>query len=380
MADSIVYHAGTFRTSRPQETWERVLPMLPRFGITRVADITGLDDIGLPVHVAYRPDGLTYAVSIGTGATPAQSRVSAVMESIEAWHAENLRVPPSARCSAVSLELDYDVRELSLAVRSPLTANVVLDWLPGRGLLTGGETFGPADLIRLDLTRPVDWAQAMFQVTSNGLAAGNTVADAVLHGLVEVIERDSVASYLAGPPRERRYVDLATCRDPGARRTFEALRAADCTVLVCDITGRVGLPCYAAVLWSPDVPVSCGGYGCHVDRGIAIGRAMAEAAQTRLALIAGARDDIDGDYYRAAAPPPEPACLTPLPDEPGWANGSDLTTVIRHCAALVATVTGAEPFAVDISHPEIGIPTVKVIAPGMRMMNYDTLGLMWSMW
>ena len=74
--------------------------MLPRFGITRVADITGLDDIGLPVHVAYRPDGLTFAVSIGTGATPAQSRVSAVMESIEAWHAENLRAPASAARAA----------------------------------------------------------------------------------------------------------------------------------------------------------------------------------------------------------------------------------------------------------------------------------------
>lgn len=377
MADSIVYHAGTYRTAVPEETWERVAPMLPRFGITRVADITGLDDIGLPVHVAYRPDGLTYAVSIGTGATPAQSRVSAVMESIEAWHAENLRVPVSARCAAVALELDYDVRELNLAPRSPLTESVVLDWVAGQGLLTGGDTFAPADLIRLDLTPPVDWAQSLFQVTSNGLATGNTVADAVLHGLVEVIERDSVACYLAGP-RERRYVDPATCRHPAARRTFEALRAADCTVLVRDITGRVGLPCYAAVVWSPDVPIACGGYGCHVDRGIAIGRAMAEATQTRLAVIGGARDDIDHDCYREAPPPAEPACLVPLADEPGWANDSDLDAVIRHCAALVSAVTGAEPFAVQIGHPDIGIPTVKVIAPGLRMMRHEVLGTMWS--
>ena len=378
MADSIVYQAGTYRTARPEETWERVLPMLPRFGITRVADITGLDDIGLPVHVAYRPDGLSYAVSIGTGATPAQSRVSAVMESIEAWHAENLRVPVSARCAAAALKLDYDVRELNLAARSPLTADVVLDWVAGQGLLTGTDTFAPADLIRLDLTAPAGWAQALFQVTSNGLATGNTVADAVLHGLVEVIERDSVVSYLAQPSRERRYVDLATCRDPAARRMLQALRSADCTVLVCDITGRVGLPCYAAVVWSPDVPISCGGYGCHVDRGIAIGRAMAEAAQTRLAMIAGARDDIDGDCYREARRPAEPACLTPLPDEPSWASGSDLDTIIGHCAALAATVTGAEPFAVQISQPEIGIPTVKVVAPGLRMMSYERLASMWS--
>jgi ribosomal protein S12 methylthiotransferase accessory factor len=233
-------------------------------------------------------------------------------------------------------------------------------------------------LIRLDLTPPADWAQALFQVTSNGLATGNTVADAVLHGLVELIERDSVASCTTRPQRERRYVDPATCRHPVARRTFEALRAADCTVLVRDITGRVGLPCYAAVVWSPDVPVSCGGYGCHVDRGIAIGRAMAEATQTRLAFIAGARDDIDSDSYRQTARPPEPSRLAPFQDEPGWASGSDLNAVIRHCAALVATVTRAEPFAVQITHPDIGIPTVKVIAPGLRMMHQETLWMMWS--
>jgi YcaO-like protein with predicted kinase domain len=287
-------------------------------------------------------------------------------------------VPASVRCPAVALDLDYDVRELSLAPRSPLTANVVLDWITGHGLLTGRATFAPTDLIRLDLTPLVDWAQALFRVTSNGLATGNTVADAVLHGLVEVIERDSIASYLAQPPPERQYVDPATCRDPAARRTYEALQAAGCTVLACDITSRVGLPCYGAVVWSPDVPISCGGYGCHVDRGIALGRAMAEATQTRLALIAGARDDIDGDCYREAPRPPEPPGLAPLPDEPGWASGSDLDTVIRHCATLVATVTGAEPFVVPITHPDIGIPTVKVIAPGLRMMDHEKLGMIWS--
>ena len=250
MADSIVYHAGTYRTAIPEETWERVLPMLPRFGITRVADITGLDDIGLPVHVAYRPDGLSYAVSIGTGATQAQSRVSAVMESIEAWHAENLRVPVSARCAAVALDLDYDVRELNLADRSPLTANVVLDWVAGQGLLTGADTFAPADLIRLDLTSPAGWAQALFHVTSNGLATGNTVADAVLHGLVEVIERDSVVSYLARPPRD----DGGTWTWPRAATRRPSARSRRCE----PPTARYGSAISPAGSGFPATRRSCG--------------------------------------------------------------------------------------------------------------------------
>ncbi|NUR27163.1 MAG: hypothetical protein HOV83_15180, partial [Catenulispora sp.] len=96
MPEAIAYRTGAYRAADPERTWERVAPMLERFGITRVADITGLDDIGLPVHVAYRPTGLTYAVSMGMGVSAAHARVGAVMESIESWHAENLRLPVAA--------------------------------------------------------------------------------------------------------------------------------------------------------------------------------------------------------------------------------------------------------------------------------------------
>src|SRR5450755_2140673 len=114
MSETIAYRIGTYRAASPEETWARVLPLLPRFGITRVADITRLDDIGVPVHLAYRPTGLTYAVSIGSGGTALQSQVSAVMESIEAWHAENLQLAIAARAPAADLDLGYDVRWLNL--------------------------------------------------------------------------------------------------------------------------------------------------------------------------------------------------------------------------------------------------------------------------
>jgi YcaO-like protein with predicted kinase domain len=272
MAEAIAYRAGTYRAAGPEQTWQRVRPMLPRFGITRVAGITRLDNIGLPVHVAYRPAGLTLTVTVGSGATAAQSRVSAAMESIEIWHAENLRLPVSARAPAAALDLGYDVRALNLAPRSPLTAETVLDWVPGYGLLTGREILVPADVIQMDMTEPVGWARGLFEPTSNGLATGNTLAEAVLHGLHEVIERDSITSYLQAPAGQRRYVDPACCDNPLTRQIYDALRAAGCAVVVCDITGQVGLPCFAAVIWSADVPMRCGGYGCHVDPGIALGR------------------------------------------------------------------------------------------------------------
>ncbi|MEV5704090.1 YcaO-like family protein [Actinoallomurus sp. NPDC052274] len=365
MPDTIAYRTGTYRTADPEETWERVRRRLPRFGITRVADITRLDDIGLPVHVAYRPTGLTYAVSIGTGDTAAQSRVSAVMESIETWHAENIVLPTAARAPASALDLGYDVRALNLAPRSPLTSDVVLDWVSGRGLLTGREILAPVDCIRLDGTRWHDWAAAFFWPTSGGLATGNTEAEAVLHALHELVERASAAALRDRPLALRRHVDPDGCADPVTRRILDALRAASCSVLVSDITGPAALPCYAATVWSQDVPIRCAGFACHVDPAIAVGRAMAEAVLTRLAVISGARDDIDGGAYREMSAPPEPVDPVPVPADVGWTDDGDLTSVIRHCASRVAAVTGFEPFVVRLDHEDIGIPAVKVIAPGI---------------
>jgi ribosomal protein S12 methylthiotransferase accessory factor len=372
MPDTIAYRTGTYRTAGPEETWQRVSPMLPRFGITRVADITRLDDVGLPVHLAYRPTSLTYAVSIGVGGSVPHSRVSAVMESIEAWHAENLQLAIAARAPADALDLGYDLSALALAPRSPLTGATVLDWVAGAGLLTGRPALAPVDLIRLDMTAMLGWARILFAPTSNGLATGNTHAEAVLHALHELIERDAIAAYLE-EPAARRFVDPAGCTDPLTAAAYQALKAADCAVVVCDATGRVGLPCYVATIWSPDVPMRCGGFGCHVDPAIALGRALVEAAQSRMAAISGARDDVDSGMYREMSPLIEPDDPEPFPDGAGWTGADDIESVIRHCASLVAAVAGAEPFYVRLDHDDIAIPAVKVIAPGLRLMNQHLL-------
>ena len=128
------------------------------------------------MHVAYRPVGATIAVSVGTGLTPTQSRVSAVMEAIEAWHAENLR--PGTVVAVAGRRPRPSVRRPRPAPRpngrrSPTA--LVLDWVAGRGLLTGAPVPVPLDTIRLDFTIRRDWARALFPPTSNGLATGNTL-------------------------------------------------------------------------------------------------------------------------------------------------------------------------------------------------------------
>lgn len=366
-----------FRTASAEQTWRRVRPLLPSFGITRVADITRLDEIGLPVQVAYRPDSKTVAVSMGTGLTPEQARVSAVMESIESWHAENLRVEVATTAAARDLALPYDVRALNLPPRSPLTATTRLDWVAGRGLLTGAEILVPLAAIELDFTRGRGWPQVLFKPTSNGLASGNTRDEASLHALFELIERDCITPFPSTPFGRRRYVDPNTSPDPATRSVLAALTDAGCLVEVCELTNDLGLPCYAASIWSPELPVMCGGFGCNVDPDLAVGRAMAEAAQSRLGVVSGARDDIDIDVYLLADPLAQPprssAGLPHLPVPRPTMDTGDVARATRHCAERVAARTGVEPFVVDLTRPDVGIPVSKVFAPGLRLFDERAL-------
>ena len=69
------------------------MPLAARMGITRIAVLTGLDSIGIPVVAAVRPNSRSIAVHQGKGATLAAAKASAVMEAVETYHAENITLP-----------------------------------------------------------------------------------------------------------------------------------------------------------------------------------------------------------------------------------------------------------------------------------------------
>ncbi|MEK8104212.1 YcaO-like family protein [Micromonospora sp. M12] len=319
--ESIAFRSGTYRTATVEQTWERIGGMLDRFRITRVADITRLDEIGLPVHVAYRPVGATMAVSVGTGATTTQARVSAVMESIESWHAENLRPgtvvrSPAERstCRTTSGGCTWRNGHPDPCRRTRLGGR---PWAGDRCALPGAPRHH-----RTRLHRPARLGPRPVHPSSNGLATGNTFAEASLHALLEVVERDCIAPYCTSPLADRTYADPGTATNAMTRTVHEALLRAGCWVEVCDITNAVDVPCYAASIWSPDLPVTFGGFGCHVDPEIAVGRAMSEAAQSRLVMVSGARDDIDATAYHDVSAPPVPP--------PPSTGRSDRSAGIRH--------------------------------------------------
>jgi ribosomal protein S12 methylthiotransferase accessory factor len=192
------HQRGTHRMVPPAATLACIRPHLATFGITRCADITGLDCIGIPVYVAVRPQGRILQTSNGKGLTHVDAQVSALMEAIEHWHAEHPVAPIRRACRA---ELTAKGRR-ALSPRGleggPPTGRVdrlALDWVEGVELVSGEPAWIPAYAASYHRDQP-------FAFSYNGLASGNHPVEATLHALYEVIERDSLAR--SGPPRALR--------------------------------------------------------------------------------------------------------------------------------------------------------------------------------
>ncbi|MFF9001482.1 YcaO-like family protein [Streptomyces achromogenes] len=368
------YFDGTHRTRHPDQTWEAIRPLLAAYGITRVADVTGLDDLGIPVTMAVRPLARTLSVAQGKGATPAAARVSGAMEAIEAWHGE--RAVPSAevRAPADGLGLPYPVTALESHPGSLVTGRTVLDWITARSALDGEPVLVPAACVQLGREAHDRWRLHLPSASTNGLASGNTRAEAVAHALAELIERDTISALTGGRGRGR-LIDPNSIEEAHCAALIGRLRAAGVWLELWHLPNRFEVPVVSCYLWREDQPaLLVSGSGAHLDPHVALSRAITEAAQSRLTQITGSREDIHPAAYRPAVHRrPQPAAGTGT----GWAEVVAQHTAgfatddgeAEHLAARIKAVTGYSPLVVDLTHGphrRREFAVVKVLAPTLR--------------
>ena len=360
---------GTDRAWPADATLATAMRSAAAVGITRVADVTRLDRIGIPTYQAIRPAGTTLSVSQGKGLTDDLAKVSALMESIELWHAENPAVDSFIdTIGGLRSALAYDPCTLQLEENALLHDGLPLEWVMARRLGDGHAVPVPYRMVYLNFADPAGWRPRAFQETSTGLASGNTLVEATLHALYEIVERDAVSrAHRLGMPGTR--FDPRALGSAAVEDLLDRFEAAAVTVDVRVLPSPAGLPCVTARIVSDDYPVVCGGHGCHLATEIATTRALTEAAQSRLTYIAGARDDLSRSIYgplrrmEPPAPDREPA-PHPLPPDLGGARShenllEDLADVHQRCASAFS-----DPLLVNLTRPEIGIPVVRVIIPG----------------
>lgn len=287
-------------------------PEIPRLGITRVGDLTGLDQIGIPVWFAARPASRSLCVANGKGVTEEGAWLSAVMESAEQAIAEeaslivNFVATPAAvaRRGLRSIPLE---RQARCAARH-LPREAELAWVMGLSLKTGETVFAPYELVGMDMVVSAPWNARHFRMSSLGLAAGGDLASAVLHGLRELVEEDAIFGPLAAGAR-------TMCRD----MTFNWHRAKELDWAInklaeqgvearfVDATDDVAMPVVMAALKPrhkdrAELTYFCGS-ACRSTLEDAALAALLEAVQSRLTFISGARDDLYAEEYHRQLKP-----------------------------------------------------------------------------
>ena len=347
-----------------------------RAGVTRVAHVTGLDRIGIPVVMAIRPNARSVSVAMGKALQADDAEISAVMEAIEGYHAETVRpalaglryteLPPERRLRCVDMLMLDGVEHFDRS--HPIR------WSEGVELMSGRQVAVPFDLVHTDYTRPTDGAG--LWPGSNGLASGSTRQGALVAAIAEVIERDAIAHWLNQPPasRNRYRVDLDSVTDPRCRQAIAQLQRGGMTVCCWDVTSDIGVPVFACRLIENARGRTCmigpvRGAGCHLDPAVALLRALTEAAQIRLTYIVGARDDLDPYEYGTC----EDREIVAWAEEAAAKNAPRLAfrqaePVDDPVDVLLGRLAGAgvaELVAVDLTREEFGIPVVRAIAPGM---------------
>ncbi|MDB5525027.1 MAG: hypothetical protein JWM58_2790 [Rhizobium sp.] len=298
------------RACSSNDTFARVSPLLARYGVTRVARQTGLDRLGIPVWSAIRPNSLSLAVNQGKGIDDADARISAVMEAFERAVAGAPQIAAHTASLAGMQAAGRAVDPLNCLIARGKTAIAESDmvcWVEGYDLIGGRPVCVPLEAVMLDRT-----AEARFWQSSDGLASGNTPLEATFHGLLERIERDAEALWSFAKPGERagNCVDPSGFNDPVISALATKIHQAGLLLRLFDVTSDIGIPCFSALIGPHDIrqrrnilyAEAANGSGCHPDPVRAAIRAITEAAQSRLALIGGARDDIAEELYARPMP------------------------------------------------------------------------------
>jgi ribosomal protein S12 methylthiotransferase accessory factor len=379
---------GTHRVRRLEETLSAARSAAQLAGMSRLTDLTGLDCLGIPVFSSIRPQAETNNLTItgGKGYTPVAAEISALLEAVERYCGErNNRVGLKTSFAQLSQEkLMLDPYSLILAQDHNYHHDADIEWWPARDLLSDEVILVPA----VAVLHPYNSPPNLFNSSSNGLACGNSLPEAVLHGLLEVIERDATSfgeALLEGP-----ILDLDSLTDVSCAQMVQKFKSAGLQTQVRIFTTEINIPTFYAIVDDTirrDPMLINGGFGCHLDPCVGLSRALTESALSRATVIAGARDDLDreqvkreigydtfksqfSDWFKPQKP------TVRLEQFPNLST-ENITEDICFLLDKLNQAGFKRVLAVDLSIPNIDFAVARVIVPGAELNHIqpNRLGL-----
>ena len=372
---------GTHRSIAPSATLEIASPHLAAMGITRIANVTGLDRLDIPVVNAYRPNSRSLSVSQGKGTSLDAAKASAVMEAVEGFHAEQIELPikeGSYNDLAGELRL-VRVDALAFLRETEFDPDRPLLWIEGIDLMSSANVWLPYELVHTDYTLPRLANAGCFVASTNGLASGNHSTEAIIHGICEVIERDAHTLWhlLSAAEKAATRLNLSTLPDAACQSLIRTLRDKGMKVGVWDMTSDTGIATFFCLILDEKYGGHSGaGAGTHLNAGIALSRAITEAAQVRTNYITGARDDLEPEEYERvgmarksryaehlfAAETGRMMEFHAVPSSNFDTLDEDLFWLLKR----LETVGIREVISVDLTKSEFEIPVVRIVIPGLE--------------
>ena len=331
--------------------------------------------------------------SYGKGSTAEQGEASALMEAIERYsgifQGDEIRASrrfadfPSGEAilpndvllysdaqygqhQASACNADHSQADRSPPVPPPFDPSAKVEWSPVWSLRDERFRYLPTGLLYF-------FYGPGFHSDSNGCAAGNTIGEAIVQGFLELVERDAYAIWWYNC-LQRREVDLSQFDDSYIRDLQIQLTEAGRRLWVLDVTSDLGIPTFVAIThWMKNGAENIEfGSGAHFDPRIALLRALTELNQfLALGLMGGGtgeKSSLDGstplrlENYPYLTPSDHPALR--LSSESKFGR-LDVREQVSACVNIVKQ-QGLDFLVLDQTRPDIDVPVVRVIVPGLR--------------
>jgi ribosomal protein S12 methylthiotransferase accessory factor len=363
------------RSSPPETTLLYARQWAATAGISEVRDITELDVLGVPVFVSVRPQARGEAFTFGKGLRSVDAEVGAYMEALEFYFAE----PGigdvsthwgSARDVAGHERADDAILDFVPLLQREVDLDGPLLLALARDLESGAECAIPAELIYYPAP---EVGQSLFGSSTNGLASGNSVLEATIQALLELIERDIWSFEFVR--NASRLVETASLPD-GVREIVGRAEQNGLQLKVRTIPNDYGIPFFAAFVFdlnNPSRKTFNGGWACDLDRDRALIRAVNEAAQSRVAFIHGGRkapaSDADEQVRRHMMGVSDPRQQVLLTDIPDLAVDSTLQQKLDALIEILRRVVREPIYRVVFTPPDSPLQVVRVVVPLMENLK-----------
>lgn len=387
----LTYFDCTYRTIAPSKTIENNEKKLKDAGISRLAEITGLDRIGIPVFSCIRPTAQDGGVSVyaGKGATKEQAKASAMMEGFERYSAERQIEDNEGIIIKTPTEMNTNYIEpesliLSKEVDKSTVNDSKIEWTLSKDIISEEEYYIPVNgIYHPYITDKNSDIIPLFKGNTNGLASGNVLEEAVLHGIFEVVERDAWSIFELTKNNEKE-IDIKTIENPLINNLLEKFKENSINIKLMDLTADIGIPTIAAssddaLLEDPALLTL--GVGTHLNGEIAVLRALTEVAQSRATQIHGTREDTTRANFMRKAGYRRMKKINQqyFNEEEDKINLSDIENKstnslkedIETCQEEILSVGLDKILFKDLTRSEIGVNVVRVVIPNTELFALD---------